>query len=102
MGCDLYESAIPVFNFIEPLIQEGTVIYIDDYFAGFKGSPATGPARAFHEFESKSRFKFAQHMQVGGGRVLHIWTSEDSSGIRNRLELLHEEMISWLQGAGDE
>lgn len=65
VDCDLYESAIPVFNFIEPLIQEGTLIYIDDYFAGFKGSPATGPARAFHEFERKSRFKFAEHMTVG-------------------------------------
>ena len=63
--CDLYESAVPVFHFIESLIQEGTVIYVDDYFAGYKGSPAAGPARAFHEFERESQFKFAQHMQLG-------------------------------------
>lgn len=65
VDCDLYESAMPVFRFMEPIIQEGTVIYIDDYFAGCRGSPVTGPARAFHEFERGSQFKFVQHMQVG-------------------------------------
>jgi len=65
IDCDLYESAAPVFHFIEPLIHEGTVLYIDDYFAGHKGSPLTGPARAFHEFERESGFKFIQHLQVG-------------------------------------
>ena len=39
LDCDLYESAVPIFHFIEPFIQEGTVIYIDDYLVGFKGSP---------------------------------------------------------------
>lgn len=74
VDCDLYESAVPVFRFIEPLIQEGTVIYVDDYFAGYKGSPVTGPARAFHEFEHESRFKFVQHMQVGwGGRSFIVY-----------------------------
>jgi len=65
IDCDLYESAVPVFSFIEPLIQEGTVIYIDDLFVGYKGSPAKGVARAFLEFQSKSRFKFVRHMDVG-------------------------------------
>ncbi len=34
VDCDLYESAVPAFDFIEPLLQEGAVIYIDDLFAG--------------------------------------------------------------------
>src|SRR5271155_2595482 len=29
IDCDLYESAVPVFDFIDPLLQEGAVIYID-------------------------------------------------------------------------
>ena len=65
LDCDLYESSVPIFHFIEPLIQEGTVIYIDDYMVGFKGSPVTGPARSFKEFESRSRFKFVELMRVG-------------------------------------
>lgn len=65
IDCDLYESAVPVFRFIEPLLQEGAVIYIDDLFAGYKGSPAKGVARAFLEFQKTSRFKFAPHLNIG-------------------------------------
>ena len=65
IDCDLYESAVPVFRFIEPLLHEGTVVYIDDLFVGYKGSPAKGVARAFLEFQAKSRFSFVHHMDVG-------------------------------------
>lgn len=65
IDCDLYESAVPVFKFIEPLLQEGSVIYIDDLFVGYKGSPAKGVARAFLEFQAGARFKFVRHMDVG-------------------------------------
>lgn len=65
IDCDLYESATDVFRFIEPLLQEGTLLYLDDLFAGYKGSPRKGVARAFHEFEATSRFKLAPHMQIG-------------------------------------
>lgn len=65
IDCDLYESAVPVFNFIEPLLQEGSVLYIDDLFAGYKGNPTKGVARAFREFRARSRFKFTRHLDVG-------------------------------------
>lgn len=63
--CDFYESAVPVFDFIEPFLTEGSVIYIDDYFAGYRGSPHKGVARAFAEFARRSRFRYVQHLQVG-------------------------------------
>ena len=63
--CDLYESAVPVLKFLEPLLQEGSVLYLDDYFVGYRGSPRQGVARAFHEMERVSRFAFAPHLQVG-------------------------------------
>jgi hypothetical protein len=65
IDCDLYESAVPVFQFIEPLLQEGSVLYIDDLFAGYKGSPLKGVARAFREFRQRSRFRFVKHLDVG-------------------------------------
>lgn len=65
VDCDLYESAVPVFEFIEPLLQEGSVIYIDDLFAGYKGVPTKGVARAFLEFQRKSRWKFVRHLNIG-------------------------------------
>jgi hypothetical protein len=65
IDCDLYESAVPVFNFIDPLLQEGAVLYIDDMFAGYKGSPTRGVALAFAEYQRVSRFKFVEHLSVG-------------------------------------
>lgn len=65
VDCDLYESAVPVFRFLEPLLQEGTVIYLDDYYAGHKGSPLQGVPRAFTEFQSTSAFKFESYLRVG-------------------------------------
>ncbi len=65
IDCDLYESAVPVFEFIEPLLQEGAILYIDDFFAGYRGSPLRGVSRAFLEFQSRSRWKFARHLDVG-------------------------------------
>jgi hypothetical protein len=65
IDCDLYESAVPVFGFLEPLLQEGSVLYLDDLFTGYRGSPVRGVSLAFEEFRQRSRFKFAEHMQVG-------------------------------------
>ena len=65
IDCDLYESAQPVFDFIDPLLQEGSVIYIDDLFAGYKGSPAKGVARAFLEWQARTRWRVVRHLDVG-------------------------------------
>lgn len=65
IDCDLYESAVPVFDFIEPLLQEGSVIYLDDLFAGYKGSPRKGVARAFAEYRERSRWQFVRHLEIG-------------------------------------
>lgn len=46
---DLYESCKTVLLHIEPLIQDGTIIMFDEWFA-FKGDPNNGEARAFKEF----------------------------------------------------
>lgn len=83
VDCDLYESAVPVFQFIEPLLQEGTLIYIDDLFVGYKGSPMRGVARAFLEFQQRSRFKFVRHLDVGWwGRsyITYMPNFDDVSG----------------------
>lgn len=65
IDCDLYESAVPVFNFIEMFLQEGTVIYIDDYWTGYRGNPNQGVSKAFKEFSSKSNWKFEEYLSIG-------------------------------------
>lgn len=79
IDCDLYESAVPVFKFIEPLLQEGTVIYVDDLFAGYKGSPNKGVAKAFLEYQKNSRWKFLRHLDVGWwGRSYIVYLDKET------------------------
>lgn len=82
IDCDLYESAVPVFDFIEPLLQEGSVLYIDDLFAGYKGAPTKGVAQAFLEFQRRSRWKFVRHLEVGWwGRSYIAYLGDEIQGM---------------------
>ncbi|MBT4687930.1 MAG: hypothetical protein HN834_14885 [Rhodospirillaceae bacterium] len=65
IDCDLYESAVPVFEFMEPLLQDGCIIYIDDLFAGYHSVTTEGIAKAFLDFQAQSDWKFLRHMDVG-------------------------------------
>jgi hypothetical protein len=65
IDCDLYESAVPVFDFIDPLLQDGAVIYVDDLFAGYKGHPHKGVAKAFLEWQKRTRWKLIRHLDIG-------------------------------------
>lgn len=65
VDCDLYESAVPVFNFVSELITVGSIIYLDDFNVGHKGSHLEGVSKAFTEFSNNSRFKFREFLNVG-------------------------------------
>ena len=53
IDCDLYESTVPVLNFITDYIQNGTIIIFDDWFA-FRGHPNRGEQLAFREWLAKN------------------------------------------------
>ena len=65
VDCDYYESAVSVFNFIEPFIQHGTVIYLDDVFSGFTENSNGGVYSAFQDFKRKSNFNYISHLNIG-------------------------------------
>ena len=65
VDCDYYDSAVHVFSFVEPFLQHGTVIYLDDVFAGFKSNSQGGVGQAFEEFTKKTKYKFIPHMNIG-------------------------------------
>lgn len=65
VDCDLFSSARDVFNFIGPFMQPGTLVYLDDMFAGYKGSPIRGVHGAFVEFKEASPYDFIEYAQVG-------------------------------------
>ena len=41
IDCDLYESTVPVLNFLTDYIVDGTILVFDDWFC-FRGSPERG------------------------------------------------------------
>jgi O-methyltransferase len=65
IDCDLYESSIPVFEYISTLCQEGTVLYIDDYFTGYKGNPKKGVSLAFLDWLKGSSWEAEPYREVG-------------------------------------
>jgi O-methyltransferase len=53
VDCDLYESTVPVLDFITDYVQDGTVLIFDDWFC-FRGNPNRGEQRAFREWLKKN------------------------------------------------
>jgi len=65
---DLYESARDVLKGIVPLLQDGTILIFDDWFA-FKGNPNLGEQKAFHEWRSTVEgFTFNEYHKEGAWR----------------------------------
>jgi hypothetical protein len=72
VDCDLYESALEVFKFIGPFLQEGTLIYIRGAFSGYKGSPRRTVARAFEEHRGALGYQFAEFNNLGWLGVSYV------------------------------
>lgn len=65
---DLYESARDVLQGIGPLLQDGTIIIFDDWFA-FKGHPHLGEQKAFAEWApTMEGFIFSEFHKEGTWR----------------------------------
>jgi len=65
IDCDYYESAVPIFSIIDKILQEGTILYIDDYFAGYKGNPTKGVSRAMIDWLDTTVWKLESYLNVG-------------------------------------
>jgi hypothetical protein len=49
VDCDLYESTVPVLDFLTTQLQDGAVLVFDDWFC-FHGRPDRGEQRACREW----------------------------------------------------
>ena len=49
LDCDLYSSSVAAYELIKDIVQDGTVLIIDDWYS-FKGSRFKGPQLAFYEW----------------------------------------------------
>jgi hypothetical protein len=72
IDCDTYIGASQALIFCEPIIQEGTLLIMDDMNA-FKGDRNKGEAKAFSEFQERINFNTKLAFQYGiGGQVFII------------------------------
>lgn len=62
IDCDLYESTVPVLNFIESYLQVGTVLLFDDWFC-FRGDPERGEQRAMYEWLARTDIKLCEYQK---------------------------------------
>lgn len=75
VDCDLYSSAAAVLEFVTPLLQDGTVIIFDDWFA-YRGNPQLGEQRAFAEWSQQVKdFTFTDFHKEGTYRNSFIASS---------------------------
>tara|TARA_B100000965_G_scaffold8029_2_gene6199 strand:+ start:1089 stop:2252 length:1164 start_codon:yes stop_codon:yes gene_type:complete len=80
---DIYSASKDAFNFCKGLIQEGTIIILDDYFS-YKGSLNKGVAKAFEELKTESNFCFRELMPYGLGGKVYIC---DKLATHNELDI---------------
>ena len=77
LDCDIYESTVPVLNFITDYIQNGTVIIFDDWFC-FKGDSQLGQQKAFSEWLARNpSIKAAEFYKYGWTGNSFILTIND-------------------------
>jgi hypothetical protein len=65
IDCDLYESTLPVLEFVTSLLQTGTILYFDDWFSQ-RGSMEHGEARAAREWLARHpNLRLVDYRNVG-------------------------------------
>lgn len=68
IDCDLYESTVPILEFITDYLQNGSLIVFDDWFM-FGGRPDRGEQRAFNEWLAKNPSFRAIPYRKAGWRI---------------------------------
>ena len=78
IDCDLYESTVPVLEFITDLVDQGTIIIFDDWYR-YKGSPQKGEQRACNEWLARNpHIELVQYWQQGPQSVAFLVNIKDS------------------------
>lgn len=65
IDCDLYESTVPVLDFVTDILQQGSIIIFDDWYR-FQGRPDAGEQRACNEWLARNpHIELIPHWQQG-------------------------------------
>ena len=72
IDCDLYESTVPVLDFITDLVGQGTIIIFDDWYR-YEGRPDKGEQRACREWlEKNPQLELIKYWQQGPQAVAFL------------------------------
>jgi O-methyltransferase len=65
VDCDVFESTVPVLDFIEPYLVDGSIVIFDDWYC-FRNREELGQQRAFSEWLDRNRhIKATSYKQFG-------------------------------------
>jgi hypothetical protein len=65
VDCDLYNSTVPILDFVKSLLVDGTILIFDDWYL-YKGKPDRGEQRAFREWlKRNSEIEIIQFQKYG-------------------------------------
>ncbi|MET1413005.1 class I SAM-dependent methyltransferase [Roseibium sp. HPY-6] len=73
---DTYSSSLEALTFCLPLIQDGTIIILDDYFS-YRGSRKHGVAAAFSQIVDQGKLDVRQLMTYGMGGCCFVVSAVD-------------------------
>lgn len=81
VDCDLYESTVPVLDFITGYLQNGTVLIFDDWYC-YRADPNRGEQRAWREWrQAHPEYTSVEWRKIGWhGLALIVHRSEGSAG----------------------
>jgi O-methyltransferase len=75
IDCDLYESTVPVLNFVTDYVQSGTIMCFDDFYC-FRGDPNRGESRALKEWLAKNpsitAIEYRKFEAAGASFILNV------------------------------
>ena len=82
IDCDLYESTVPVLDFIIPFLQNGTVLCFDDWFS-YAGHQQKGEIRATNEWlQDNPNIKLIDYKTFGNtGKSFLVYLEEENKSI---------------------
>ncbi len=79
VDCDLYSSTVSVLNFVRRYLDNGTVVFFDDYYH-YRGNPDQGEQRALSEFlqhnDSFTFIPWADYAPVGKSFIVRVRGNE--------------------------
>ncbi len=63
--CDLTQSVDQALKFSMDFLQEGTILYFDDYFSSYKGNPKKGIPNIIKKRFKNSKFNIVEYLNIG-------------------------------------